>query len=77
MRIYLEELKKTTRTKVKRSPKRAVYDRETIYKILDETFVCHVAFKSMDKFLLSLLLMAEKIIISLFTVQTIAGCLIQ
>ena len=41
----MEELKKTNRTKVKRSPKRAVYDIETIYKILDEAFVCHVAFK--------------------------------
>ncbi len=41
----MEELKKTNRTKVNRAPKRAVYEKETIYKILDETFVCQVAFK--------------------------------
>ncbi len=41
----MQELKKTKRTKVNRVPKRAVYDKETIYKILDETFICHVAFK--------------------------------
>ena len=41
----MEELKKTSRTKVNRVPKRAVYDNETIYKILDETFICQVAFK--------------------------------
>ena len=41
----MEKLKKTNRTKVKRSPKRAVYNKETINKILDETFICHIAFK--------------------------------
>ena len=41
----MEELKKTIRTKVNRVPKRAVYNKETIYKILDETFICQVAFK--------------------------------
>jgi len=41
----LKELKKTNRTKVNRTPKRAVYEKETIYKILDETFVCQIAFK--------------------------------
>ncbi len=41
----LKELKKTNRTKVNRTPKRAVYDKETIYKILDETFICQIAFK--------------------------------
>lgn len=34
----------TTRTQVKRLPKRAAYDRETVFKILDEAFVCHVGF---------------------------------
>jgi len=34
----------TERTRVEREPHRAVYDRETIYKILDEGFVCHVGF---------------------------------
>jgi|SRR5689334_13459073 len=32
------------RTRVARLPKRGAYDRETIYKILDEAFVCHVGF---------------------------------
>jgi len=34
----------TERTQVKRLPKRGHYDRETVYKILDEAFVCHVGF---------------------------------
>jgi nitroimidazol reductase NimA-like FMN-containing flavoprotein (pyridoxamine 5'-phosphate oxidase superfamily) len=32
------------RTRVVREPQRGSYDRETIYKILDEGFVCHVGF---------------------------------
>src|SRR4029079_11217399 len=35
---------KTDRTKVKRLPDRGKYDRETIYRILDEAFICHVGF---------------------------------
>ncbi len=34
----------TERTKVPRKPERGSYDRELIYRILDEAFVCHVAF---------------------------------
>lgn len=34
----------TSKTKVKRAPKRGIYDQETIYKILDEGRVCHVGF---------------------------------
>ena len=34
----------TKRTKVNRLPKRASYDKETVYQILDETFICHIAF---------------------------------
>jgi nitroimidazol reductase NimA-like FMN-containing flavoprotein (pyridoxamine 5'-phosphate oxidase superfamily) len=34
----------TKRTRVRRLPKRAVFDRETIYSILDEGFICHVGF---------------------------------
>lgn len=34
----------TERTRVVREPHRGAYDRETIYKILDEAFVCHVGF---------------------------------
>ncbi len=35
---------KTTRTRVKRLPKRGAYDRETINAILDEAFICHIGF---------------------------------
>ena len=34
----------TERTTLKRLPKRATYERDTIYQILDEGFVCHVGF---------------------------------
>jgi nitroimidazol reductase NimA-like FMN-containing flavoprotein (pyridoxamine 5'-phosphate oxidase superfamily) len=34
----------TGRTRVVREANRAVYDRDAIYKILDEGFVCHVGF---------------------------------
>ena len=34
----------TKRTRVTRKPDRAHYDRETIYNILDQAFVCHVGF---------------------------------
>jgi uncharacterized protein len=34
----------TTRTRVVREAERGVYDRETIYRILDEGFICHVGF---------------------------------
>ena len=34
------------RTRILREPHRAVYDREAIYKILDEGFVCHVGFSA-------------------------------
>lgn len=34
----------TDRTKVRRKPDRGTYDREIIYKILDEAFVCQVGF---------------------------------
>jgi nitroimidazol reductase NimA-like FMN-containing flavoprotein (pyridoxamine 5'-phosphate oxidase superfamily) len=34
----------TDRTRVVREPHRAEYDRDAIYKILDEGFVCHVGF---------------------------------
>jgi uncharacterized protein len=34
----------TARTRVVREPMRAVYDRETVYGILDEGLVCHVGF---------------------------------
>jgi nitroimidazol reductase NimA-like FMN-containing flavoprotein (pyridoxamine 5'-phosphate oxidase superfamily) len=34
----------TERTTLKRLPKRGLYDREEVYKILDEGFICHVGF---------------------------------
>ncbi len=34
----------SARTRVVREPQRAVYDRATIYDILDEGFICHVGF---------------------------------
>jgi len=34
----------TERTKLKRLPKRGHFDRETVYKILDEGFICHIGF---------------------------------
>lgn len=41
----MNKLNVTGRTKVNRLPKRASYDKNVIYKILDSTFVCHIAFK--------------------------------
>lgn len=35
---------RTERTTLKRLPKRGVYDRELVYKILDEGVICHVGF---------------------------------
>ncbi len=37
-------LLETERTKLKRLPKRGHFDRETVYGILDEGFICHVGF---------------------------------
>ncbi|HKU72452.1 MAG TPA: pyridoxamine 5'-phosphate oxidase family protein [Pyrinomonadaceae bacterium] len=34
----------TERTRLKRLPKRGYFDRETVYGILDEGFICHVGF---------------------------------
>jgi len=34
----------STRTRVVREPHRGVYDREAVYRILDEGFLCHVGF---------------------------------
>jgi uncharacterized protein len=39
-----ESFTPTERTRVVREPHRGVYDRETIYKILDEGIVCHIGF---------------------------------
>lgn len=34
----------SARTRVVREPERGVYDREAVYRILDEAFLCHVGF---------------------------------
>lgn len=39
-----EVLQPTAKTKLKRIPKRGNFERETIYAILDEAFICHVGF---------------------------------
>lgn len=41
-----ETIPPSERTRVVREPQRGVYDREAIYKILDEAFVCHVGFST-------------------------------
>jgi uncharacterized protein len=40
----LDNTAMSERTRIVREPQRAVYDRRTIYEILDEAFVCHVGF---------------------------------
>lgn len=39
-----KEFTQTNRTKLRRIPKRGVFERESVYRILDEGFVCHVGF---------------------------------
>ena len=41
-----ESFTPSERTRVVREPQRGAYDRETIYKILDEGMVCHVGFSA-------------------------------
>lgn len=40
----MSEFTPTHRTRVRRKPDRGSYDRELIYKILDDAFVCNIAF---------------------------------
>ncbi len=40
----MTQFSSTEKSKVKRLAKRGCYDRETIYKILDEGIICHVSF---------------------------------
>jgi nitroimidazol reductase NimA-like FMN-containing flavoprotein (pyridoxamine 5'-phosphate oxidase superfamily) len=40
----MERFAPTERTKLKRLPQRGSYDRDLVYKILDEGFICHVGF---------------------------------
>ena len=39
-----DRYQRTERTRVRRLPERAAYDRDTVHAILDEGFVCHVGF---------------------------------
>jgi nitroimidazol reductase NimA-like FMN-containing flavoprotein (pyridoxamine 5'-phosphate oxidase superfamily) len=45
----MSEFAPTERTKVRRLPPRAVYDREAVYRILDEGLVCHIGFVAEGK----------------------------
>ncbi|HEV3468950.1 MAG TPA: pyridoxamine 5'-phosphate oxidase family protein [Pyrinomonadaceae bacterium] len=45
----MDDFKQTERTKLRRLPQRGSYDREVVYGILDEGFVCHVGFVSGGK----------------------------
>jgi len=40
----METLTPTNRTRVVRHPERAAYEREQIYSILDEGYICHIGF---------------------------------
>ena len=40
----MDKFEPNSKNKIKRSPHRGVYDKKTIYKILDDGFVCHAGF---------------------------------
>jgi nitroimidazol reductase NimA-like FMN-containing flavoprotein (pyridoxamine 5'-phosphate oxidase superfamily) len=40
----MTDFTQTDRNRIKRLPKRGLYDHQTIYRILDEALICHVAF---------------------------------
>lgn len=44
-----KEIVRTERTKIRRLPKRGNFERDAIYKILDEAFICHVGFTVDDQ----------------------------
>lgn len=39
-----DTIAQTKRTRLRRLPKRGAFDRETVYSILDEAFICHIGF---------------------------------
>src|SRR4030095_3413454 len=39
-----DHYQRTERTRLRRLPERAAYDRDTVHAILDEGFICHVGF---------------------------------
>jgi nitroimidazol reductase NimA-like FMN-containing flavoprotein (pyridoxamine 5'-phosphate oxidase superfamily) len=40
----MNDIIQTERTRLRRLPKRGAFDRETVYSILDEAFICHIGF---------------------------------
>ncbi len=44
MKGNMTAFSKTGQNRIKRKPKRGLYDRESIYQILDEALICHVGF---------------------------------
>lgn len=40
----MNDITQTERTRLRRLPKRGAFDRETVYSILDEAFICHIGF---------------------------------
>ena len=45
----MTQFSKTKKNRINRLPKRGYYDRETIYRILDEALICHVGFAEGDQ----------------------------
>lgn len=44
MDVDVDHYQRTERTRARRLPERAAYDRATVHAILDEGFICHVGF---------------------------------
>lgn len=44
----MAEFEKTERNRVRRLPKRGEYDKDTVYRIIDEALICHVGFVKED-----------------------------
>lgn len=68
------QFEKTNRTKLNRHPDRGSFDKETIYKIIDEVFYSTFHFYRIISHLLFLQFMQEWTIILYCTEQKPAGC---
>lgn len=44
----MEKYEKQDKNRIKRVPKRASYDKSSVYEILDDNFLCHVAFSGQE-----------------------------
>ena len=42
----MNDIIQTERTRLRRLPKRGAFDRDTVYSILDEAFICHIGFSA-------------------------------